>query len=169
MTQHTPLIRTLLGSLLAGTVLVASGIGVANARPDGNCPQRDGMTQTGYHNHDKRPFERMLRRLDLSEQQRAQVEQIVAESRTAAQTDRGALRENHQALHDLATSTAYDAQRVRGLAEAQAQRKADRIVARTETFHRVYQVLTPEQQAKFAELRAQRQAKWEERRGNAAR
>lgn len=170
MTQRTPLIRSVLGSLLAGAVLVAGSIGIANARPDGNCLQRDGMTQTGYHKHGKAkaPFERMLRRLDLSEEQKEQVARIVNERRSDAQVDRAALRKNHKALHELATSSAYDPQRVRALAETQAQLMADKIVARTDTFRRVYQVLTPEQQAQLAELRAQRDAKWEARRNQTA-
>ena len=100
----------------------------------------------------KAPFERMLRRLDLSEEQRAQVEQIVTERRTATQKGTGG--ENHKALQELAISTVYDPQRV----QVQARLHAERIVARTETFHRVYQVLTPEQQAKLAELRSAREA-----------
>ena len=166
MKQRTPFIRTVIGSLLAGTVLAASSVGIANARPDRDCAQRDGVEPMALHKQakGKAPFERMLRGLDLSAEQRAQVEQIVAERRTATQNARGAGRENHKALHELATSTAYDPQRAQALADAQARLHADRIVARTETFHRVYQVLTPEQQAKLAELRSAREAKWAERR-----
>lgn len=165
MKKRTAFTRTLVGSLLAGSLLAVGATGIVTASPDGDCPKGARMERMAYHKDHKDgiPFERMFQRLNLSTEQQAQVKQIVDENRTALQQQRDALRDNRKALRELATSTAYDPQRVRTLADSQAKLQADMMVARTETFHRVYQVLTPEQQAEFAKLRAQRQERWEMR------
>lgn len=166
MKTREPMSRTVLGSLLAGTLIAAGVSGIAQARPYGDCPMGDRMERMAYHKgyKDGAPFEHMFRRLDLSAEQQAEVKRILDERRDTQQQQRQALRDNHQALHELATTSAYDPQRVRALADEQARLQADMIVARTETLHRVHQVLTPEQQAQWATQREQRRDKWQERR-----
>lgn len=165
MNTRTSITRTILSSLLAGTLIAAGATGIAQARPDGDCMQGGYLERMAFHkdHRDGAPFGHMFKRLDLSEAQQAEVRRILDESRAAAQQQRQAMRDNHKALHELATTSAYDPQRVRTLAEAQAQLQADTIVARTETLHRVHQVLTPEQQAQWNTLRQQRQERWIER------
>lgn len=158
--------RTVIGSLIAGSLLSVGTAGIVMAGPDGDCPKGVRMERMAYHKDHKDgvPFERLFRRLDLSTEQQTQIKQIFEENRTALKGQREAMRDSHKALRELATSTAYDPQRVRTLADTQAKLQADMVVARTETFHRVYQVLTPAQQEELAKLRAQRQEHWEMRR-----
>lgn len=164
-TRTTPMTRTILGGLLAGSLIAAGATGIAQARPDGDCIPGDRMERMAYHkgHRDGAPFGHLFKRLDLSEAQQAEVKRILDESGDAAQQQRQTLRDNRKALHELATTGAYDPQRVRVLADEQAKLQADMIVARTETLHRVHQVLTPEQQAQWITLREQRQQKWQER------
>lgn len=171
MNTRTPNTRTILGSLLAGTLIAAAATGIAQARPDGDCMMKGGhMERMAWHkgHKDGAPFGHMLNRLDLNEAQQAEVKRIMEESRDAALQQRQVMRDNRKALHELATTNAYDPSRVRTLADAQAQLQADMIVARAETMHRVHQVLTPEQQAQWNTLREQRQQKWQERQGKQA-
>lgn len=165
MNTRRTITRTVLGSLLAGSLIAAGATGIAQAGPDGGCMKGDRMERMAYHkgHEDGAPFGRMLKGLDLSEAQQAEVKRIMEESRGAAQQQRQALRDNRKALHELATASAYDPQQVRALADTQAKLQADMIVARTEAMHRVHQVLTPEQQAEWNTLREQRQQKWQER------
>lgn len=165
MKTRKTLTRTVLGGLLAGSLIAAGATGIAQARPDGDCMKGDRMERMAYRqgHQDGAPFGRLFKRLDLSEAQQTQVTRILQEAREAGQQQRQALRDNRQALHELATGSAYDPQRVRVLADEQARLQADMIIARTETLHRVHQVLTPEQQAEWSALREQRQQKWEER------
>lgn len=165
MNTRKTLTRTALGGLLAGSLIAIGATGIAQARPDGDCIQGGHMERMAYHqgHKDGAPFGRLFKRLDLSEAQQAEVERILDEDRTDAQQRRQALRDNRQALHELATTGAYDPQRVRTLAEEQAKLQTEMIVARTETLHRMHQVLTPEQQAEWQTLREQRQQKWRER------
>ena len=51
--------------------------------------------------------------------------------------------------------------RVRELAQQQARIRVDLTVARADAMHRIYQVLTPEQQSEMADLLERRRAKWE--------
>lgn len=165
MKTRKTLTRTVLGSLLAGSLIAAGATGIAQARPDGDCMKGDRMERMAYHqgHKDGAPFGRMFKRLDLTEAQQTEVTRILQEGREAGQQRRQALRDNRQALHELATGSAYDPQRVRALADEQGRLQADMIVARTETLHRMHQVLTPEQQAEWNTLREQRQQKWQER------
>lgn len=165
MNTRKPITRTLLGSLLAGSLFAAGTTGIVQARPDGECMNGDRMERTAYHrdHKDGAPFGHLLRRLDLSEAQQREVTRILEEGRDAAQQQHQALRDNRKALHDLATTSAYDPQRVRALAEAQAQLQAEMIIARTATLHRVHLLLTPDQQAQWDTLREQRQQRWQDR------
>ena len=150
----------ILVSLLAGGLAVA---GVTAASPFGGCDRGYRSEQMGFGHHRFDPVQRMMRHIDVSDEQEAQIRAIVEEGRAEATEQRAALREARQALRDLATGSDYDADRVRELAEQQAQIRADMTVARVDTMHRVYQVLTPEQQAELADLRERRRAKWEAR------
>lgn len=150
-------------SLLAGGLLTAGAAGIATARPAGDCdmgPRGERMSHEHAHARGG-PSTRMFRHLDLTEAQQTEIKQITEGARTAHKDTRDALRTNRQALRELATGADYDVQRVRELADAQAKLQADMLVARTETLHRVHQVLTPEQQAEWTRLRDERRAKWE--------
>ena len=153
--------KYIITGLLAGGLLTGGAAGIAMARPAGDCdmgPRGEWMSHEHGHMRGGQ-FTRMVRHLDLTEAQQAQIRQIAEEARTAGKDARDALRENRQALHDLAAGTDYDAGRVRELADAQAKLQADLLVARTETMHRIHQVLTPEQQAQWARLRDERRGK----------
>jgi len=155
--------KYIITSLLAGGLLAAGATGIAMARPAGDCdvgPRGERMSHEHAHARSGQ-FTRLFRHLDLTEAQQAQVKQIAEDARAAHKDTRDALRTNRQALHELATGADYDAQRVRELADAQAKLQADMLVARTETQHRIHQVLTPEQQAQWTRLRDERRAKWD--------
>jgi protein CpxP len=93
-----------------------------------------------------------MRELNLTEAQREQVRQIVeshqAETRAVGERAMAA----RQALHAATTAPAFDEALVRAKAAELAAVEADFAVARARMFADVYQVLTPEQQAKAKEL-----------------
>jgi protein CpxP len=93
-----------------------------------------------------------IRELNLTEAQREQVRQIVeshqAETRAVAERAMAA----RQALHAVTTSPTFDEAQVRAKAAELAAVEADFAVARARIFADVYQILTPEQQAKAKEL-----------------
>jgi Spy/CpxP family protein refolding chaperone len=153
----------LTGAVLGVSLFGLAAVGTVIARPHGGvCDFGLGASAAalgGDWGHGGHRLHRLLRGLDLTEAQRDQVFQIMHQQMPAAREKMKALREGRQALRDAAMGQAYDAQQVRALADAQAKHLSDLIVMRTETFNKVYALLTPEQQAKVAEWKEQRRGR----------
>ena len=101
----------------------------------------------------------MLRQLDLSEEQRTQVRQIMDGHRDELRAVGERVRAAHQAQNDAVTAAQFDEQAVRSKAAELAAVEADAAVLQAKLHSEVFAVLTPEQQAKAAELKAQREAR----------
>ena len=104
----------------------------------------------------------MLRQLDLTEDQRAQVKQVMDSHRAELQAIGEKLRAAHKAQQDAVTAAQFDEQAVRTQAAELATLTADAAVLQAKVHSEVFAVLTPEQQAKAAELKAQLQARAEQ-------
>lgn len=154
----------ILTTILAGSLAAGSYATVSLAGSD--CNHRDGghaeRMSYGHGHHD--PVKRLMRKIELTESQQAEIKAIVESSRESNQLVREQMRDSRKAMHELATSDSYNIEQVRALADQQARLKADLTVARIDSMHRVQQVLTPEQKTKLAELRAQRKDRknWKE-------
>jgi protein CpxP len=146
----------ILGSILAASLLGLSATNTVIAAPDvsaGGGP-RAGYEGHGWHREGGLP--RMFEQLNLTQEQRDKINQIMNEGKPVRQDKMKALWENRKALRDQAMAETYDAQRVRELADQQAKLRAELTVMRTETFHNIYSVLTPEQKQKLVEMKQQR-------------
>jgi periplasmic protein CpxP/Spy len=106
----------------------------------------------------------MLRQLDLSDEQRAQVRQVMDSHRDELRAIGEKLGAAHRAQNEAATAVPFDEQVVRAKAADVAAVAADAAVLHARVHSEVFAVLTPEQQAKAAELKAQRQARREQMR-----
>lgn len=150
----------ILGSVLAASILGLGANSGVIAASDGNPggSQRAGHEGHGWHREGGMP--RIFERLDLSQQQREQINQIMDEGKQARQERKKALWQNRKALRDQAMADTYDAQRVQELADQQAKLNAELTVMRTESFYRIYSVLTPDQKQKLAELKQQRKDRY---------
>jgi protein CpxP len=104
----------------------------------------------------------MLRQLDLTEDQRAQVKQVMDSHRAELQAIGEKLRAAHKAQQDAVTAAQFDEQAVRTRAAELATLAADAAVLQAKVHSEVFAVLTPEQQAKAAELKARRQARMQQ-------
>ena len=97
-----------------------------------------------------------LRELNLTDAQREQVKQIV----DSRQQEMRAIGEKamaaHEALHAATTSASFDEGLVRAKAADVAAIDADMAVSRARIFADVFQILTPEQQAKAQEFSGSR-------------
>ena len=102
-----------------------------------------------------------LRRLDLSDEQRDQVRTVIGESREAARTHAGEARAAREALAAVVAAGTVDEERIRTLAADLGRLAGDAAVRRAQVHAAVWQILTPEQQARAEEIEAER----EERRG----
>jgi protein CpxP len=100
----------------------------------------------------------LLRGLDLTEDQRAQVRQVMDSHRDELRAIGERVMAAHRAQDDAVTAAQFDEQVVRSKSAELAAVEADAAVLRAKLHSEVFAVLTPEQQAKAAELKAQRQA-----------
>ncbi|MCY3846648.1 MAG: Spy/CpxP family protein refolding chaperone [Acidobacteria bacterium] len=105
-----------------------------------------------------------LRQLDLSVEQREQVRTAVAESREARRDTARAIRGARRALAEAVTADTVDEARIRSLAADLGRLEGDAAVARAGLRAALWRLLTPEQQERAAEIRAEREARREEER-----
>jgi len=101
----------------------------------------------------------ILRQLDLTEDQRAQVRQVMDSHRDELRASGERVMAAHRAQNDAVTAAQFDEQVVRTRAAELAAVQADAAVLQAKVHSEVFAVLTPEQQAKAAELKAQRQVR----------
>jgi Spy/CpxP family protein refolding chaperone len=99
----------------------------------------------------------MLDRLNLSEDQRAQIDAIVSERREAMRAKLDQMRERHLALMEAVHGEPFDEAAIRDAAAAAAVTQADLAVERAMTLAEVRGVLTPEQREQAQQMFEQRQ------------
>ena len=93
-----------------------------------------------------------LRELNLTDAQREQVKQIVDSRQQEARAIGERAMAAREALHAATTSPSFDEGLIRAKAAEVAAIEADMAVSRARIFADVFQILTPEQQAKVKEL-----------------
>jgi protein CpxP len=161
--------RSLAGMFGAAAVAAVMTTGFANAQT------QDGAAATAPRHERRGPggpggpggFGRggfggpmaMLRQLDLTDDQRAQVRQVMDSHRDELRAIGERVRAAHRAQRDAVTAAQFDEQAVRTRAAELAAAEADAAVLHAKVHSEVFAVLTPEQQAKAAELKAQREAR----------
>ena len=97
-----------------------------------------------------------LRELNLTDAQREQVRQIVDSRQQETRAIGERAMAAHEALRAATTSPSFDEGLIRAKAAEVAAVDADMAVARARIFADVFQILTPEQQAKAKELSGSR-------------
>lgn len=145
---------------LLATALVVSSLGMAGqvaAMPYGGGP--DGCMRGGLH---KGPggkgfnVERMSNRLNLTQEQRTQVQAIV-DGNSEQMTDlRAKMQQNRETIRGLTQQTPFDEEEVRRLADEQGDLKADMIVLRAQQRSQISAVLTDEQREQMKNMRGKR-------------
>lgn len=145
-----------LSTILAGSVLSVAAVGIASAGPGGNCGARGHHTSMHEGRMGHGGFGHAFKRLNLTEAQRDQMFQIRYAQKPAMRAKMKELHAGREALRAAATAENYDAQKVQTLAQAQAKTLTDMMVMRTETSHKIYTVLTPEQRQQLSQMREHR-------------
>ena len=100
-----------------------------------------------------------LRHLNLSDEQRDQVQTLIGESREAVRTNARETR----AAREAVTASAVDEERIRTLAAELGRLAGDAAVQRAQVYAAGWQILTSEQQARADEIRAAREERRERR------
>ena len=105
-----------------------------------------------------------LRQLDLSDLQRQQTQVVREQNADAVRTTGEQIRAARQALQDAVTSDVVDEGTIRSRAADLATLEGDAAVQRAYLHAQVWQLLTPEQQARATEIEAEMKAQREDRR-----
>lgn len=131
-------------ALMVSTIFAHPGFG----------PGRSGMM--------RRMGPSLLEQLQVSSDQRSQIQSIFTDGRETIRPLIQQLREKHAALQEAARDQPFDETLVRSQAQEIADVQARLIVARAQLKNQVLAVLTDEQQARLSELRAQRPQQFRE-------
>ncbi len=88
---------------------------------------------------------RMARRLDLTEEQQAQIKAILESERTTAAPLRQQLAESRKKMREAVLAEPFDESAVRTLAESESETRIELEVSRARAKSRIHALLTPEQ------------------------
>ncbi len=136
-------------ALFASSAVLATTV---NAEPTQGCDHSmgefhkkgDRMAHDGMH--------RMFEGLDLTDAQKADIKKLFAEQRAARSEDRPtkeARLAHRNELQALITSASFDETQAKALLSAQQERRQEHAIERMKMQNQIYNLLTPEQQAKF--------------------
>lgn len=147
--------KFIIASIFASAV-TALGTGAAYAAPGFQCsgfdhrgPERHHMLRT----RDMGAVPPHFHRLGLTQAQRNSIFDIKYKSMPTLRHYYQQLRATRNALHQLSSSSGYDATKMRSLADQLGKLRADIAAQRSSDFHKIFAVLTPQQQAQFKQMR----------------
>lgn len=135
-------------SLLTACMLAAN----AHAgKDDATCDHKE---RHAYHAKHFMPMHnKMIKGLDLNEEQQKQFQALRDESKTQHRMQYQALRENHQQLHELIASGGYTEDKAALLAKQHGDIAAELTRLRAAEMAQLYTLLTPAQQKKFSTMK----------------
>ena len=115
----------------------------------------------GFHGHGRAggTMQKMIAALDLSEEQKLQIKDLITAKQPEIQPFRKQLILERRALRDLIQSDPLDESAIRSQAERVATFQTDMAVQRARVYNEVGQILTLEQKQKFLELQKARDLK----------
>lgn len=99
---------------------------------------------------------RMARMLDLSDEQRTQMQSIIDGARAEARRIAEGMVASHGQLREVVRSGTFDETKVSELAAAQGELMADKIVLKTRVRMQIQSILNPEQRERMEEMHAKR-------------
>jgi protein CpxP len=161
------------GLALAGAIALTGVVGFAQQTGEGQNEKPRGERGWGRHGgaHDGAGREggfvggRMFEKLNLTDAQKAQMEQIADRFRANTQSLREQGRgERGGEGFDAFKGGTFNESAVRAAAQARANRQVEMEVARARMMYEMYNVLTPEQKAQLEADRQQRRQEFRSRR-----
>ena len=154
------MIRSIHSKALAvgGALLLVAGLGAAVFAQDG--PGRRGPFGRGGHGKGALLG---LQQLDLTDAQREQVREVMQRHRDAMQTAGTQLREAHDAQRAAVETAPVNESLIRSTSQALANATTEMALVRARVHTEVWSLLTPEQQEKAKQLKAERQARMKQR------
>jgi Spy/CpxP family protein refolding chaperone len=147
---------------LAAALAVTLGAAIAKSQTADSAPPPPPMHGPGMMGIDHHMIEFYSKMLDISDTQKAQM-------KATLQKEHATMHPLMQQMHQLDTQLkqyvegTYDPAKVQALVSQQAQTLVQLKVEETRIHSELYQMLTPDQQAKLKEFEANRQARMQQR------
>ena len=143
--------KSLTLGLILSSAMALTTLAVAAPADHADGPQR------GHHSH-RHGHDMGLKKLDLTDAQRASIKQIVHTSFAQNKTQRQTLRQQRSAFESMTPDqVGYQAAASR-LAQAEGDATRVRVQQKANVRAQIYAVLTPTQKAQMATMRLQKQA-----------
>lgn len=120
----------------------------------GQQKMNNGEHGRGFGRGQHRQMGMMLKGLDLTDDQKAKVKEIMEAGRTSVQPLMEQMKANHVKIRDLGTSGTFDQAAVEAIANEQGSITAKLIIEKEKAKAQIFALLTDEQKAKAAEKRA---------------
>ena len=154
--------RNLLAATIMAIGLAVGGTALAG-QPDGMGPHPGGPgpMMDGHPGLGNLP-EHLVKRLNMTEEQRGELDKLRESSRAKVESLRNTMRENAAAERQAIESGASEKE-LRKLARKSADAKVDLIVYGKDVEKKIQAILTDEQLAELEKIKAERKARWEER------
>lgn len=149
-------------AILAFAVL-ATGVMFAVAQRSGD-GKKGGWGKRGGHHRGGM----MLRGLDLTDEQKAQVKQIMEASKAKTQPLRESLNANRQKMKEVTANGAFDEAQITSLATEKGTLSVQMSVERARLKSQVFALLTAEQKAKAAEMESRMKDRFKARKAATA-
>jgi protein CpxP len=146
MTLKTSLMAVFVSSALLSGHLYASDS--TNIEPKSNVHHKQGDREAGH----KGPLHKMLEKLDLSQEQKAQVKVIVGkykQDKPDRKTDKAMKGEKRDEMLSLVTADHFDESKASELVAAQSAEQSQRMLNNLRMQNEIYQLLSPEQKDVF--------------------
>ncbi|USD37682.1 MULTISPECIES: Spy/CpxP family protein refolding chaperone [Ferrimonas] len=151
--------RVVLASVAAVALAATAVAGVAAQDKNYGGGYYDGHHKQGKHDRGGRGHDirKMLRSLDLSDEQKQQVRDIMTQARdNRVKPDIEAVKLQMEKRQQLLESPEFNSELANELIQYRQTRMAERQLQQMQTHHKIYQILTAEQKQKLADRKAQK-------------
>lgn len=111
---------------------------------------REGFGGKGFGG---RGFERIAKKLNLTDEQKTQVKTILEDSKTRVKPLMETMRENHKQAENLGTDGSFNETQVNQIANAQSETIKQLFIEKEKTKAQIFAVLTPEQRTEAAKMK----------------
>lgn len=142
--------------MLAASLAVLLMAGIAVSQDTNTSPPPPGPSPH-HHGFDGGPLGFYTRALNLTDAQRTQIKQIMANEKPTLHPLMQQEEQSHQQMMQLATGGNFDESKAQAIATQEAQTHTQIEVEHAKIMSQAYQVLTPDQKTKFAEMQARHQ------------
>lgn len=150
--------RKLIATALMFFLLVGSGILFAQkpkrqAGEQGQRVEKSEKWKQGQMRRGARMLEFLAERLQITQEQRTQIQSILQTEKSLLEPHIQSLRETRQQLREATRDGVYNENQVRTLVQQQTQALGELLVARHRVEAQIYEILTPAQREELEQLR----------------